>query len=178
MQVELKSLQREVGITFIFVTHDQEEAMALSDRIALLRSGRLDSRRARAKFMAVPATAYSPNSSVKPIYSGLNPRWSRHGRADRLAVSRTVRSRHVFYCGRSYTPRFWRSSESLAASTADFRGHIRNQTFGGAMDLLVIDCGNSQTISARVPSPGALSGQQKFEFDAEDAMRVQEGTEA
>src|ERR1041385_7726528 len=36
MQVELKSLQREVGITFIFVTHDQEEAMVMSDRIALL----------------------------------------------------------------------------------------------------------------------------------------------
>ena len=39
MQSELKSLQREIGITFLFVTHDQEEAMALSDRIALLRGG-------------------------------------------------------------------------------------------------------------------------------------------
>src|SRR6516164_5224215 len=37
MQVELKSLQREVGIAFLFVTHDQEEAMVMSDRIALLR---------------------------------------------------------------------------------------------------------------------------------------------
>src|SRR6202142_979448 len=42
MQVELKALQREVGITFIFVTHDQEEAMVMSDRIALLRSGELE----------------------------------------------------------------------------------------------------------------------------------------
>src|SRR6202789_4366149 len=42
MQVELKSLQREVGITFIFVTHDQEEAVALSDRVALLRAGELE----------------------------------------------------------------------------------------------------------------------------------------
>src|SRR3979490_1208630 len=42
MQVELKSLQREVGIAFLFVTHDQEEAMALSDRIALLRAGELE----------------------------------------------------------------------------------------------------------------------------------------
>ena len=40
MQVELKSLQREVGISFVFVTHDQEEAMVMSDRIALLRQGR------------------------------------------------------------------------------------------------------------------------------------------
>ena len=42
MQSELKALQRELGITFLFVTHDQEEAMALSDRIALLRDGALE----------------------------------------------------------------------------------------------------------------------------------------
>src|SRR5256885_11884806 len=41
-QSELKSLQREVGISFVFVTHDQDEAMALSDRIALLRDGLLE----------------------------------------------------------------------------------------------------------------------------------------
>ena len=41
MQVELKSLQREVGITTIFVTHDQEEALTLSDRIAVMHHGRL-----------------------------------------------------------------------------------------------------------------------------------------
>ncbi len=41
MQVELKRIQREVGITTIFVTHDQEEALTLSDRIGLLRDGRL-----------------------------------------------------------------------------------------------------------------------------------------
>src|SRR5205085_10450295 len=39
MQLELKSLQREVGIAFVFVTHDQQEAMVMSDRIALLRRG-------------------------------------------------------------------------------------------------------------------------------------------
>jgi len=42
MQSELKALQREIGIAFLFVTHDQEEAMALSDRIALLRNGALE----------------------------------------------------------------------------------------------------------------------------------------
>ena len=39
MQVELKSIQREVGITFIYVTHDQEEALAMSDRIAVMDHG-------------------------------------------------------------------------------------------------------------------------------------------
>ncbi|HEU0222751.1 MAG TPA: ABC transporter ATP-binding protein, partial [Paracoccaceae bacterium] len=41
MQVELKRIQREVGITTMFVTHDQEEALTLSDRIGILRDGRL-----------------------------------------------------------------------------------------------------------------------------------------
>jgi spermidine/putrescine transport system ATP-binding protein len=41
MQLELKSLQREVGITFIFVTHDQEEALTMSDRIAVMSLGKV-----------------------------------------------------------------------------------------------------------------------------------------
>ncbi|MCU1589745.1 MAG: 2-aminoethylphosphonate transport system, ATP-binding component PhnT, partial [Frankiales bacterium] len=42
MQVELKLLQREVGITFVFVTHDQDEALTMADRIAVFRDGRLE----------------------------------------------------------------------------------------------------------------------------------------
>jgi len=41
MQAELKAMQRRLGITFIFVTHDQEEALSMSDRIALMRSGEI-----------------------------------------------------------------------------------------------------------------------------------------
>jgi putative spermidine/putrescine transport system ATP-binding protein len=42
MQVELKSIQQRVGITFIFVTHDQEEALTMSDRIAVFHEGRIE----------------------------------------------------------------------------------------------------------------------------------------
>src|SRR5262252_2933317 len=59
MQLELKALQREVGITFIFVTHDQEEAMVMSDRIALLRSGELEQVAAPREIYSRPATAYT-----------------------------------------------------------------------------------------------------------------------
>ena len=41
MQIELKRLQHETGITFIFVTHDQEEALTMSDRIAVMRKGKI-----------------------------------------------------------------------------------------------------------------------------------------
>src|SRR5205823_3708553 len=59
MQIELKTLQREVGITFIFVTHDQEEAMVMSDRIALLHAGGLEQVAAPAEIYSRPATAYA-----------------------------------------------------------------------------------------------------------------------
>src|SRR6478609_4415795 len=59
MQVELKSLQREVGIAFVFVTHDQEEAMVMSDRIALLRSGELEQVASPREIYSRPATAYA-----------------------------------------------------------------------------------------------------------------------
>ena len=42
MQVELKRIQRQVGITFIYVTHDQEEALTMSDRLAVFRDGRIE----------------------------------------------------------------------------------------------------------------------------------------
>ncbi len=59
MQVELKSLQREVGISFVFVTHDQEEAMVMSDRIALLRMGKLEQVASPREIYNRPATAYT-----------------------------------------------------------------------------------------------------------------------
>ena len=42
LQVELKRIQREVGITFLYVTHDQEEALTMSDRIAVMNEGRVE----------------------------------------------------------------------------------------------------------------------------------------
>jgi ABC-type Fe3+/spermidine/putrescine transport system ATPase subunit len=42
LQLELKQIQREVGITFVYVTHDQEEALALSDRVAVMNEGRIE----------------------------------------------------------------------------------------------------------------------------------------
>ena len=42
LQVELKALQAEIGVTFVFVTHDQEEALTMSDRIAVMNEGRVE----------------------------------------------------------------------------------------------------------------------------------------
>jgi putative spermidine/putrescine transport system ATP-binding protein len=58
MQLELKALQREVGITFVFVTHDQEEALTMSDRIAVFRDGRVEQVATARELYEHPATTF------------------------------------------------------------------------------------------------------------------------
>ena len=58
MQLELKALQVETGITFVFVTHDQEEALTLSDRLAVLRAGRIEQVGTPGELYDGPATRY------------------------------------------------------------------------------------------------------------------------
>ena len=58
MQTELKALNRQLGITFVYVTHDQEEALAMSDRIAVMNGGRLVQLGAPAEIYESPRTAF------------------------------------------------------------------------------------------------------------------------
>jgi spermidine/putrescine transport system ATP-binding protein len=58
MQLELKAIQHDVGITFIHVTHDQEEAMTMADRIAVMNSGRIEQLGTPTELYETPATAY------------------------------------------------------------------------------------------------------------------------
>jgi len=58
MQVELKAIQRRVGITFIFVTHDQEEALTMSDRIAVFNQGRVEQIGTPAEIYEHPTTPF------------------------------------------------------------------------------------------------------------------------
>ena len=58
MQLELKRLQREVGITFVYVTHDQEEALTMSDRIAVMRDGRIEQTGTPREVYDRPATEF------------------------------------------------------------------------------------------------------------------------
>jgi spermidine/putrescine transport system ATP-binding protein len=58
LQIELKSIQEEVGITFIYVTHDQEEALTMSDRIAVMSNGRVEQVGPPKEVYEEPSTAY------------------------------------------------------------------------------------------------------------------------
>jgi spermidine/putrescine transport system ATP-binding protein len=70
MQIELKLLQSQLGITFIFVTHDQEEAMSMSDRIAIMLEGHVEQ-------LADPETVYErPASAFVAGFIGRNNFWT------------------------------------------------------------------------------------------------------
>jgi spermidine/putrescine transport system ATP-binding protein len=70
MQIELKLLQSQLGITFVFVTHDQEEAMGMSDRIAVMLDGRIEQ-------LADPETVYErPASAFVAGFIGRNNFWA------------------------------------------------------------------------------------------------------
>jgi putative spermidine/putrescine transport system ATP-binding protein len=58
MQSELKAIQQHIGVTFVFVTHDQEEALTMSDRLAVFNNGRIEQVGAPAEIYEHPATAF------------------------------------------------------------------------------------------------------------------------
>src|SRR5213075_196061 len=58
MQIELKAIQQQVGITFIYVTHDQDEALTMSDRLAVFNQGRIEQIGAPADVYEHPATRF------------------------------------------------------------------------------------------------------------------------
>ena len=66
LQVELGRIQREVGITFVYVTHDQEEALTMSDRIAVMNHGRIEQLDSPETVYARPSRSSSPGSSASP----------------------------------------------------------------------------------------------------------------
>ncbi len=74
MQIELKSIQREVGITFVYVTHDQEEALTMSDRLAVFNEGRIEQ-------IGPPAEVYEhPQSEFIAGFVGVSNVIERDGR--------------------------------------------------------------------------------------------------
>ena len=83
MQVELKAIQQRVGITFIFVTHDQEEALTMSDRLAVFERGRIEQ-------VGTPAEVYE--SSGDRVRRRLRRHRERPARRGRTADSRPRRS--------------------------------------------------------------------------------------
>ena len=171
MQGELKSLQRELGITFLFVTHDQDEAMALSDRIALLKDGGLEQVASPREIYAHPVTSYTAE------FIG-QTNLLRGDVKDGVATCGSIRWRATQPTGSAL---FSLRPESIhlapdgpvPAGAVLFRAVVRQQSFSGSSEHLELDLAG-QSLRARIPARGPLTGEYQFWFSPADAVPVRQ----
>jgi ABC-type Fe3+/spermidine/putrescine transport system ATPase subunit len=172
MQVELKSLQREVGISFVFVTHDQEEAMVMSDRIALLRLGELEQVATPREIYSRPATAYAAqfightNLLQCEVRDGVARCGSLSWRTQlpNGQALFSLRPENIALAG----------SEPGTGDLVHFRGKVRHQAFHGATEFLQIECSDGLMVSVRTAGRVDWRGEVEFEFRAADAIPVRD----
>jgi ABC-type Fe3+/spermidine/putrescine transport system ATPase subunit len=178
MQMELKSLQRDVGIAFVFVTHDQEEAMVMSDRIALLRSGELEQVATPREIYSRPATAYvaqfigHTNLLKGEVVGGVARCASLAWRAsvpDGPAVF-SLRPEHVRLAGTGVSSRA--GGEAVRA-----RGRVLQQAFHGATELIRVECPAGLVLVVRTASGVGLQNEVEIEFSPADAVPVRDSLE-
>ena len=173
MQIELKRLQREVGITTVFVTHDQGEAMSMSDRVCVLAHGVVQQFATPEEIYHRPATGFvaqfigRPNRITGRLHAGgrqpatvelrggtILPVASASGLADGADVDVVMRQEDIRILGDH--------------ETADFamNGRIALRSFVGARVQYVISLGEVEVI-AEVPTNGPRAG-----MDAGMAIRI------
>ncbi|MCP5072617.1 MAG: ABC transporter ATP-binding protein [Rhodobacteraceae bacterium] len=162
MRLELKALQRETGITFIFVTHDQEEALAMSDRVAVLSEGRIQQ-------LGTPEEIYEApvNRFVADFIGGSNLIAARVNGVDKigiddlgdvsLATNGMVPGDAVTLCIR---PEQLALTNSQPDSTGLGPFRVMDRTYLGNAVAYHLRAGD-HTITAHLPR-GGLRGQQDF----------------
>ena len=172
MQLELKALQQEIGLTFVYVTHDQEEALTMSDRIAVMDGGRVLQ-------VADPQTLYEqPASRFVADFIGISnflPGTVRDRTGARVTIAlqlegeRLVRAagRDELVIGQAVTaavrPERMRlvplgPSSPSAVAYNTLEGTVRDIVYTGSDTQYFVDLGAATTVMVRVPNdraPGA-----------------------
>ncbi len=169
MQTELKALQRDIGIAFLFVTHDQEEAMTLSDRIALLRSGKLEQVSTPRDLYNCPQTEYAAtfvghtNVLQARVENGIAHVGSLCWPCTLPAGNQrfSLRPEHIFIVKGDLAANF---------GTVRFRASLRRQVFQGATDLIEVESDGGLTFIVRVPNEGERAPEMILEFSPAAAV--------
>ena len=149
MQLELKQIQRDVGITFLFVTHDQEEALSMSDRVAVFHDGRVEQ-------VASPVELYeSPASSFVAGFVGTSNRIGGDAARRLLGIPGE-------YAVRPEQLRVAAPGESVDSGEVALPGRVREVVYLGPIThaIVELDDGPSLTVSrpnTRNPSEPPLA---------------------
>ena len=171
MQVELKSLQREVGIAFVFVTHDQEEAMVMSDRIALLRSGELEQIATPREIYSRPATAYVAQFIG---HTNLLQGEVRQGvvHCNSLSWATQLPEGPVLFSLRPESIQVVSAAKPATPGQLRVRGRVLQQAFHGATELIRVQCLGDLVLTVRTPSGTGIPDEVDLEFSAASAVPV------
>ena len=178
LQIELKSLQEQIGITFIYVTHDQEEALTMSDRLAVMSRGRVEQVGAPADVYERPTSAYVADflgvsnlldAEVEEVSDGIC-----HIRIGAGVLSTQGRGAQLGYVRVAIRPERLELCDP-AHATADnvLTGTIDRVVYAGALMQVLISLNGSASVQALVTNQGA-----GFGFTAGDQIGVRFPPEA
>ncbi|TMV74966.1 ABC transporter ATP-binding protein, partial [Thioclava sp. BHET1] len=145
MQIEIKRIHRETGATIIFVTHDQEEALALSDRICLMSEGRIAQ-------IATPREIYArPNSLFVADFIGQSTLLEGHVAGAHLltALGPVAHGRHDL--GEGSRGAMVIRPEAITLGEGAYEGQVTETVFAGS-DLRVMLDATGTAITTRAPA--------------------------
>jgi putative spermidine/putrescine transport system ATP-binding protein len=151
MQTELKAIQREVGVTFVFVTHDQEEALTMSDRVAVFNRGRIEQVGTPTEIYERPATAFVAGfvGTSNLLHDG---------------ASQAILGRPGLHSVRPEKLRLLAVDEALRPDEVAAAGVVSTVAYAGALTRVTValDAGDDLVVlrpndgaAAPVPEPGA-----------------------
>ena len=138
MQIFLKELQRELGITFVYVTHDQEEALTMSDRLAVFNSGRIEQ-------IGSPAEVYEhPQTEFVAGFVGVSNVLEREGRRftirpEKIRMSREGEGEGAGEAGTGRRLDGARQGAEVPASQAPEQGTVREVVYVGMITRYIVD---------------------------------------
>jgi putative spermidine/putrescine transport system ATP-binding protein len=156
MQIEVKRLHRETGTTIVYVTHDQEEALALSDRICLLNHARIEQLGTPQEIYARPATAFAAD------FIGISNIFRGRFEADPSGLARLVTPQgsfqapaHAVAQPRQEAALVVRPEQmALGAGAANaVAGRVADTVYAGSETRVLVDLDGGGTVIARLP-PG------------------------
>jgi putative spermidine/putrescine transport system ATP-binding protein len=142
MQLELKQIQRDVGITFVFVTHDQEEALSMSDRVAVFNQGRVEQ-------VATPVELYeNPASSFVAGFVGTSNRIGGPAAQQLLGTPGE-------YAVRPERLRVVPAGSSLKGGELTLPGRVREVVYLGPTTHAIVELDGGSTLTVSRPNTGA-----------------------
>ncbi|MEU5401599.1 ABC transporter ATP-binding protein [Streptomyces sp. NPDC005963] len=161
LRLEIKHLQRELGTTSIFVTHDQTEALVMSDRIAVMRDGRVEQLDTPDTIYRHPVNAFvagfiGQSNLVPGVCTEAGP----DGCTVRLTTADTLRARHAGTVAEGDAVQVLLRPEALRLGAegagTSIVGRVAEIVNEGSLATVVVEISDSVRLRVSVPDPGAL----------------------